>query len=333
MIMRDGAYCGLSNRLEVRMTPKAGTLVLTESQAACLMALRDGKNFKTKIAIHAGLDLVKTAVALDALTGLGLAKQGQTKRWHTSTRGKTCRFETVPDRLRRSSGLPGPGAQRLLKLLDRPMRGSEIAEQLGVTHQRVRQLVVKLHAQGRVSFGDPEMPFWILMRAGKKTPLLSRDEERVLSAIPRGYATNATKIRLAARMPENKVGPILERLITSRFVEALEGFKGDRVYRITAAGLKHPQRRQVSRQAQAPRPPVESNRVRKVLETILNSGALRIRDVMDALSIPRKSINALMQYLKRKHLVIKIGEEFNAPYSLTDEGHAVLAEMTRRHAA
>jgi hypothetical protein len=44
-------------------------------------------------------------------------------------------------------------------------------------------------------------------------------------------------------------------------------------------------------------------------------------------------MNALMQYLKRKHLVKKTGQEFNAPYSLTDEGHAALAEMTRRHAA
>jgi DNA-binding IclR family transcriptional regulator len=315
------------------MMPKDGNLVLTKSQAACLMALRDGKHFMSKIAIQAGLDLVKTAAALGVLARLGLAIQSQTKRWHTSARGRTCRFETVPDRTRRNSGLPGPGAQRLLKLLDRPMRGSEIAEKLGVSHQRVRQLVVKLHAQGRVSFGDLETPFWIVMRAGKKTSLLSRDEERVLSAIPRGYATNATKIRLAARMPENKVGPILQGLIASRFVEALEGFKGDRLYRITAAGLKHPQRGQASRQAQAPRPPVESDRVRNVLATIRNSGALRIRDVMDELSIPRESINALMQYLKRKHLVIKIGQEFNAPYSLTDEGHAVLAEMTRRHAA
>ena len=313
--------------------PKAGNFVLTKSQAACLMALRDGKHFKSKIAIQAGLDLVKTAVALGVLARLGLAKRSQTNRWHTSARGRTCRFEAVPDRPRRNSGLPGPGAHRLLKLLDRPMRGSEIAERLGVSHQRVRQLVIKLHAQGRVSFGDLETPFWIVMRAGKNTPLLSRDEERVLSVIPRGYATNATKIRLAVRMPENRVGPILEGLITSRFVEALEDFKSDRLYRITAAGLKHPQRGQVSRQAHAPRPPVESDRVRKVLETILNSGALRIRDVMDELSIARESINALMQYLKRKRLVVKIGQEFNAPYSLTDEGHAVLAEMTRRHAA
>jgi len=43
-----------------------------------------------------------------------------------------------------------------------------------------------------------------------------------------------------------------------------------------------------------------------------------------------QSINALMQYLKRKHLVKKTGSEFDAPYSLTDEGRAALAEMTRR---
>jgi predicted ArsR family transcriptional regulator len=317
------------------MTPKARNLILTLSQAACLIALRHRKGFKTEIAIQAKLDLIKTATELGALARLGLAKQGQAKRWHTTARGKVCRFQTVPDPLRRSSEFPGPGpgAQRLLKLLDRPMPGSEIVEKLGVSHQRVRQLVIKLHAQGRVRFGNPETPFWIVMRADDKTLLLSRDEERVLSAIPREYATNATKIRLATRMPENKVRQILERLIISKFVEAFEGLQGNRVYRITTAGLKHPQRSQFARHAQAPRPPVESDRVRKVLSVILDSGALRIRDVTDVLRIPRESINALMQYLKRKHLVKKIGREFNAPYSLTDEGHAALAEMTRRHAA
>jgi hypothetical protein len=44
----------------------------------------------------------------------------------------------------------------------------------------------------------------------------------------------------------------------------------------------------------------------------------------------RRSMNALMQYLKRKQLIKKTGPEFSAPYTLTEEGHAVLAEMTRR---
>jgi Mn-dependent DtxR family transcriptional regulator len=90
---------------------------------------------------------------------------------------------------------------------------------------------------------------------------------------------------------------------------------------------------QSARRAQAPRLPAESDRIRKVLSAILDSGALRIRDVTDVLRVPHQSINALMQYLKRKHLVEKTGQEFSAPYSLTDEGRAALAEMTRRHAA
>jgi Mn-dependent DtxR family transcriptional regulator len=315
----------------MRSSPR--NVVLTKSQAACLIALRHRKDWKPGTAIQAKLDIAKTSAALRALAERGLAKQDKTKKWQATARGKACRLVTVPDRSRRNSGVPGPAARRLLELLDRPMRGREIAEKLGVTHQRARQLVVKLHAQGRVSFGDPNRPFWIVMRAAEETSFLSRDEERVLSAIPPEYATNATKIRLAARMPENEVHQALERLISSHFVESCEGFHGNRLYRITAAGLKHPQRDQAARRAQLPHLPVESDRVRKVLSAILDSGALRIRDVTDVLKVPHQSINALMQYLKRKHLVRKTGQEFGAPYSLTEEGRAALAEMRRRHAA
>jgi predicted transcriptional regulator len=129
------------------------------------------------------------------------------------------------------------------------------------------------------------------------------------------------------------VQPILNRLKFRGLVEAFEGLQGNREYRITATGLKHPQRRHSGRQAKAPRLPVESDRVRNVLSAILDAGAMRIRDVTDIVRIPRESTNALMQYLKRKDLVEKIGDEFNAPYTLTDKGHSALAEMTRRHAA
>ena len=204
---------------------------------------------------------------------------------------------------------------------------------LGLRISEFRQLVIKLHAQGRVAFADPENPLCIVMRPNDKTPLLSHEEERVLSAIPRDYTTNTTKIRIAARMPGNEVQPILEWLILRKLVEAFEGLQGNQEYRITAAGLKHFQRSHSGRQALAPRLPVELDRIRNVLSTILDAGALRIRDLTDILRVPRKSINALMQYLKRKDLVEKTGAEYNAPYSLTDKGHAALAEMTRRHAA
>src|SRR5436309_15101103 len=62
MTMHDGAYCGLSNRLEVRMMPNSRNLVLSKSQAARLIALRDSENVKTDIVIQAALDLVKTKV-------------------------------------------------------------------------------------------------------------------------------------------------------------------------------------------------------------------------------------------------------------------------------
>ena len=82
------------------------------------------------------------------------------------------------------------------------MRGRDIADELGITCQRVHQLAIRLHVQGRVSFGDLKNPLWVVMRAGDKTPFLSRDEERVLSAIPPEYPTDLKKISLSARLPE-----------------------------------------------------------------------------------------------------------------------------------
>jgi DNA-binding IclR family transcriptional regulator len=309
--------------------PKAKNLLLTPPQAACLSALRHGSDSQTKIAIEARLDLPKTAAALRTLAKLGLVERDQARGWHATQRGKACRFDTVPDRPRRNRGLPGPAGRRLLAVLDRPIRGSEIVKRLGITPQRVHQLLVKLHACGCVRFAAPENPFWIVMRADDQTSLLSRNEERVLSAVPREYATDATKIRIAAGVPDAEIRKILERLLVRRLVARSDGLRGNRVYRITDAGMTHPQYLRSASRAQAPRPPVESDRVRRVLSAIFDSGELRIKDVTSAVSAPRQSINALMQYLKRKRLVRKSGRDLQSPYALTAEGIAALAEMTR----
>jgi DNA-binding IclR family transcriptional regulator len=60
---------------------------------------------------------------------------------------------------------------------------------------------------------------------------------------------------------------------------------------------------------------------------------MRITEVSEAVGVPHQSINALMQYLKRRQLVKKTGQEFSAPYCLTGFGQAALTEMTRRRAA
>ncbi len=70
-----------------------------------------------------------------------------------------------------------------------------------------------------------------------------------------------------------------------------------------------------------------------MLSAISDAGTLRIRDVMKILGIQRQSINALVHYLKRKELVRKNGQGYNALYMLTDKGHTTLAEMIRRRAA
>ena len=121
--------------------PEARNLVLTHSQAACLVALRHGNETQPKIAMEARLAVSKASAALRVLARLGLAEQDPTKRWHATRRGKACRFDTVPNRPRRSDGLPGPAGRRLLELLDRPVRGREIVEKLGMTHQGVRHLL------------------------------------------------------------------------------------------------------------------------------------------------------------------------------------------------
>ena len=110
-------------------------------------------------------------------------------------------------------------------------------------------------------------------------------------------------------------------------------WRGAERFAITAIGLDHPQYFAPARQAPPPRLPVHSDRVRTVLQTISDAGALRILDVKRVTKIQQQSINALMQYLKRRRLVAKTGDRLDAPYSLTEQGRAVLAEMTLRRAA
>jgi DNA-binding MarR family transcriptional regulator len=314
------------------MPGKARTIVLTKSQAACLMALRHHPETKTGVAIAAKVTITKAAEALGILKNLGLADKDQANRWLPTLGGKVCCIDTIPERRRENKG-PGPGGRRLLDLLQQPMRSVEIANRLCITRQRVQQLLVKLHAQGLVRFLDPREPFWAVARTDDETPTLNREELRVLQVMPREYPTTLTKIRLAAKLPECIANEALRRFIAAGFVDAFHGLKEQQVFRMTGAGLSHLQLGNAARSAPAPRLPVESDRVREVLHCIADAGALRIRDLTEKLAIERRSMNALMQYLKRKQLVKKAGADFVAPYSLTGEGHAVLTEMLRRNAA
>ena len=315
------------------MGSETGSVILTKSQAACLEALRNDKGSKTTIAITAKLDLPRTLDALESLAVLRLVGRDDKNRWCITQRGRKCSYETTSDRRQRDNKKPGPGAQRLLKVLGRPMRASDLAERLGITQQRVHQLAVKLHALGYIRFGDQVSGFSLIARRDDPTELLSRDEERILSAVSDEFPTSAEKIRSATRLAVERANTGLVRLLALGLIEELTGPSGERLYGITAAGLTHPQYNESARRAELPHLPVKSDRVLAVLLSISDHGQVRIRDVGQTLRLPLASINALFQYLKRTSLVRKSGLEFDAPYELTAEGRQILVELTRRRAA
>ena len=330
--------------------------VLTKSQAACLMILRDPGFSQRRIASAAKLDLKKTEAALRKLAELGLARRSDSKLWSATASGETCDFEAVADpRVRRgrppgpdaqlqldladrsqrdpSYAQPGPSGRRLLDLLDRPKSASALAHESGFSRERVGQLLLHLQAHGRIIFVDPDHPSWLIKQAGDESAVLARDETRVLSAVPAERAADVSSLMRVRTLARCDIEPILDRLVDDGLVEIVESPSGAPALRLTAAGLEHPQYVPPKRLPPPSRLPVRSHRVRLVLQTIADADALRIRDVKHLTNIPQKSINALMQYLKRKRLVVKIGDGFDAPYRLTKQGGATLAEMSLRRAA
>ncbi len=302
------------------MISETRDVVLPKSQAACLAALRSGKSSLSQIAMAAGLSNKTASLALRALGVHGLAEQTFDKSWRAT--GETGLVGLI-------SREPSPNGRRLLELLERPTRGRNIAKKLGISRQGALNIMHRLSAQGRIKFGDPEDPSWLVMRAEDETPLLTREEERVLSAIPGAYSTDAGQIRRRTQVAEDQIEIALGRLVGSGLIEAVGEFNGGALFRATAAGLGHPQNRSEIRDAEPPRLPVYSDRVRTVLSAIENAGGLRIRDVRDILGLPHNSINALAQYLKRRGLIKKAGELFGDPYVLTVLGRFTLAEMAQ----
>ena len=107
----------------------------------------------------------------------------------------------APDTPRGSQGgrgilRPDTAAARLFQILDRPMRGRALAEALGVTRQRVHQLVVRELASGRLRCGDPLSPLLIVAQAGDRSVLLNSAEQQALSALAEGEV--ATVRRMAS---------------------------------------------------------------------------------------------------------------------------------------
>jgi DNA-binding IclR family transcriptional regulator len=224
----------------------------------------------------------------------------------------------------------GPAGERLLDLLAHPMRGHEIARQLNVSRERVRQLIVTLVALGRVRVGDPDRVTLIVARHDDPSVLLSCARERVLSSLPQTEETTAPYVASDLGMPPADVMNHLSRLADQGLVRGTGRSRRGAHFILTEAGATHPQYRSDATKARRVPLAVRSDRVRQVLSHLADHGPARIRDLRDALHIPHASANALMQYLKRKGLVRKMADDLTAPLELTAQGLQTQQAMVRR---
>lgn len=307
------------------------------SEAACLEALRSGTERKVLIALQAGLNLPQTDTALGRLSLLGLAIVNGRHTWHLTPQGKAADIMIAPAVRKRGRPpvtrlAPGTAAERLLALLDRPRHGSELPALLGVTRQRVHQLVVALLALDLVRSGDSNSVTFAIALKDDPSILLPLDQERVLSAFPEAQATTLARVAAAIRRPSRQVATIAEMLRAAGLIRDAGTATSGELYRLTAAGAAHWQRSAMARRAKVTvtPPPFRSTRVRDVLSHLASEGPTRTRDIGYRLGIPQISINALMQYLKRKKAVRTQPrtDARYAPYELTPHGCEMLAAMT-----
>jgi len=316
-------------------------IVLTWAEASCLEALRSRASVKSQVAVRAGLDLKRANAALRKLAEKGLAaavlsSPGGRTRWQPTPRGEWALISTEPDPVprrgpkTRNAILPNTSAHRLLQLLDRPRCGADLAVELGVSRQRIHQNIIRLLALGLIRCADLAHPTRIVARIDDATPLLRFDEERVLSAMPDEDATTIKKVAKELGLATERVRNVIAVLIGQGLVDTSGRIGGASLLRMTPSGAAHAQRDRSSRRAEPPTLPVKSDRVRLVLNYLVATGPARTATIGQDLDIARSSMNALMQYLKRRGLVKKAGKAFFAPHEVTAEGHYVRDEMNHR---
>lgn len=303
-------------------------------EAAHEGTLCSGTERNVRVALRAGFDLPPTGTASGTLGSSGADGDRSQQRPAGEKAADAVVAPAVRKRgpPRRMKAVPNPAEARLLALLDRPRHGARLPALLGVTRQRIHQLLGALFARDLVRPADPDFPSFVLARKDDPSTLLGPDQERVLSAFPDGGATTTlSRIALAKHILRARVATVVEALSQAGFVEKAEASTYGDSYRLTADGAAHWQRSPTARRARiaGPPPPFRSDRIRGVLSLLAGQGPTRTRDIALKLEDAQPTISALMQYLKRKKAVRTLSDARNAPYELTPDGREMEAAMQR----
>ena len=308
---------------------------LPPAEAACLQVLRAGFGRPTAIALRCGHGADRIGRALAVLTDLRLAKKGEDGVWVLTARGRTVTVTVLPvdgTRGRKPSRavVPGSSAARLLTLLETPRHRADLPGLLGVTRERVRQLVVAQSTAGRIRGAGSQDPIFALALTGDPVVLLTYAQERVLSAFGEDKATTLSRLAMVAHRTPAVMAEIAAFLRDAGLIEATSRAAHGELWRLTPAGRSHWQRLADVPEAEEPPPMFRSGRIANVLAYLAKQGESRTVEVARALDIPAQSMNGLMQYLKRRGVVRVRSDAFRSPYVLTDDGRDLLAAMTRR---
>ena len=327
----------VADRSGTNVTPQASAETLSPAQAACLNAIRAGKVARRQIAVTGRLSQKATSDGLDALCERGLIRRDpHSQGWVLTELGQNCSVESserssLAEDQHLKSGLRIERlGQSLLELLDQPRSGREIAQQLNLSPNRVRQLISRLIAMGKVRAGDPNRMTLVVARADDPSVLLTYVEERILSSLPQLEETTPSLMAAGLRLPVAEVLQHLSSLSQRGLIRELGESKRGMHYRLNEAGLAHTQYRLAAKKVRAVPLAVKSYRAHLVLSHLAEHGPGRTRDLKETLQIPQGSISALMQNLKRKGLVRKLSESLTAPFELTEQGLLTQQALSRR---
>jgi len=308
---------------------------LPSAEAACLQMLRAGFGRQTVIALRSGHGVERIGRALATLSDLRLSKKGTYGVWGLTARGRTVPFSVPEGRTRgrkpSRTVVPGSTAARLLALLETPRHRADLPGLLGVTRERVRQLVVSQSAAGRIrGAGSEDAPIFVLALTDDPVVLLTYARERVLSAFGDEKPTTLSRLALVAHRSPAVMAQIAEFLRDVGLIEEVGQATYGTLWRLTPAGRAHWQRSPDVTEAEDLPLMFRSRRIANVLAYLAKQGEARTVEVARALDIPPQSMNALMQSLKRRGIVRVKSNAYHSPYVLTDEGQELLAAMIQR---